>query len=371
MSSILGPAKGYVELLDEAILAQEEKDASKWAAFNPLRPSSAGECARKLAYRYEAYRGFAEYVSEKREPRVTRLLNLGHFIESHIIKEFRKVEGLSTKYMQQIVGLVEYEDGSRTEGSLDMAFQYNEFSGGVSDAKSKGDKFDAAFKTKWDKDAAAYAEMKSVTMVNDRFFWIPDLDAFLTELRDDFFRMNFYQLNVYVLSDFMRARNYDHASVIQYNKNDSRMREFRFAPSEKAYQAVKDKFTKIQANPDKPELIERERGLGSMSCSFCEHAKRCWPEVDTRQSFFDSLPPKKWPTNTSKLAGIGAELERKYESFKAATDMEALRKQVEEEMVTILREKEVDKIRFSDGKVYKLKFLKSPKPHYELRPSKA
>lgn len=367
----LGPDKGYIEMLDEALLKLEEEKALQGRAYNPLRPSSAGYCARKLAYQNQEWMKLAPYTAEVKKPSVIRLLNLGHFIESHIIQEFRKIKGLELKYMQQILGFLEYEDGELAEGSMDMGLKMAGFNGGAADAKSKGDKFSGYAASKWDQDGESYGKMASVERINEVFFKIPDLDAFLAELRDPFLKANFYQLNVYVNSPFLKERNYDHASVIQYNKNDSRMREFRFKPSQKAFEYVQDKFRRIKANAATPEVIEREHSLGSMSCSYCEYASRCWPEVDTKKAFYETLPTKNWPKNTSYLGDTGATLERMYKLYKEAESISESRELLAEDMVALMRTEQIELIKFNDGATYTIKFLKSPKPHYELRRTKA
>lgn len=370
-STPLGPDKGYVEMLDEALLKIEEEKAVQGRAYNPLRPSAAGYCARKLAYQNQEWLKLAPYTAEFKKPSVLRLLNLGHFIESHIIQEFRKIKGLELKYMQQILGFLEYDDGELAEGSMDMGMKAAGFNGGAADAKSKGDKFSGYMGSKWDQDSESYGKMNSVERVNELFFKIPDLDAFLEELRDPFFKANFYQLNVYVNSPFLQDRGYDHASVIQYNKNDSRMREFRFKPSKKAYEYVKDKFRRIKANAATPEVIEKEHTIGSMSCSFCEYAKRCWPEVDTKKAFYETLPSKNWPKDTRYLGETGVALERMYNLYKSAESIAESKDTLAEDMVALMRQEQVELVKFNDGATYTIKFLKTPRPHYELRRTKA
>lgn len=370
VSASLGPERGYIDILDEAILKVEEEQNKKGRTYNPLRPSSAGYCARKLAYQYQEFVGLAPFTTEEKQPNVIRLLSLGHFIESHIIKEFRKIEGMDLKYLQQTLGFIEYEDGTVGEGSMDLALQLKGYNGCVADAKSKGDKFSSYRATKWDQDGEAYGKMNSVEMVNERFFKIPDLDAFLAELLDPYLKANFYQLNIYATSKFLTDRKFDHASVIQYNKNDSRMREFRFRPSKSALNYVLDKFNTIKENPDKPEASKKEFNIGSMMCSYCEYASKCWPEVDTKKAFYATLPAKSWPKNAATMGDVGQVLERKYAALAEVSNTVELKATLEEEIVSILREQEIEKIRFSDGMVYTIKFLKSPRPHYELRRDK-
>lgn len=358
-----GPTEGYVEMLDEALVAGDQENQLKYRREkNPLRPSSSGECERKLAHMYREYLGLDPVTVEVRDAALVRLLDLGHWIESHILRQYRKVTGLNADvYNQQVVGVVEYEDGTITEGQIDMCFRVDgEDYLCVADAKSKKDKFSSFHRSSWDETAEAYAKMKSVEMVSDKFFYIPDLDAFLDELKDPFFAMNFYQLNGYIHSEFLQRRNADHGSIIQYNKNDSRMREFRFVPSKAAHQYVVDKYQNVKdLAPKDVQLTLKEFTHGSVKCAFCAYAPKCWPGINSKQEYFDTFPKKKWPTDTAKLGEVGETLEELFESYKMADEMTALKVEAEREICGQLDLHKIQKVRLADGSIYELKQLKT------------
>ena len=358
-----GPERGYVEMLDDALVADDAKNQLELrTAKNPLRPSSAGECARKLAYSYREFLGLEPVTVEEREARVVRIFDLGHHVETHILRLFRKVEGLNANvYTQQVVGVVEYDDGSLTEGSIDMCFTADGVAGlGVGDAKSKGDKFSSYQRSKWDEDAEKYNKMSSVEMVSDKYFYIEDLDAFLEELKDPFFAMNFYQLNSYIHSDFLQRRNADHGAIIQYNKNDSRMREFRFKPSHEAYQYVVEKFQDVkELAPKDAELVDKEFVHGSIKCAFCPYQTRCWPGIDSKQEFFNTFPKTKWPKKTAQLGDVGKTLEDLFESYQYGDEAAAIKSEAEAEIFLLMDKQKIQKLRLSDGSIYELKQLKS------------
>jgi hypothetical protein len=364
----LGPQQGYVEMLDEAILQHEVDEAAKGRTRNPLRPSSAGECARKLAYQYREFKGIDPNTVEDREANIVRLLDIGHYIERHIIQQFRKVKGADAKYLQQVLSFFEVDD-TWIEGSMDLGISSGEHKGSA-DAKSKGDKFSSYHKTKWDEDAETYANMRSVQAINEKLFYIDDLDAFLKELQDDYFKANFYQLNMYCCSDFLKSRGFDHGSILQYNKNDSRMREFRFRPSETVYKYVEDKFKRVHDLHLTPDEVERERKLGTSNCAFCVYKERCRPNLDAKEAYFATFPDKQWPRDTNRLGDAGAQLEQLYEVYKETASLIPVREQAEESIVHLMEQRKVKKVRFSDGAIFEIKFLKSPRPHFELRRAK-
>lgn len=384
MSEILGPAVGYVELLDASLTSKSKKDSTATRTSSPLRPSSAGQCARRLAYEFGEYRGLTQPNGEVRDAATARLLELGNSVEYHVIKLFQNLdmsalrtlipdlEVFKVSYKQQCVTITPLSDGSIVEGSLDLCFVSNKFKG-ILDVKSKKDKFSSWSSSNWSETGEKLAKMKSVEMVNDSFYWIADLPAFLDELKDPFLADNFYQLNLYATTDFIKERKFDHAAVLQYNKNDSRMRELRFKPSDEIAQYVKDKFAIVQESVDQrqdPESAPREAQLGSIRCAFCPFSRRCWGDASqARQEYFDTFPNRKWPRDTDRLP-IGQTIERLFESFTRAEKDAALAKEIEADICSLLDENKVQKIRLQDQSIWELKLLKSPKPHFELRRGK-
>jgi hypothetical protein len=367
--SIPGPPIGYVDILDISTVKKIEDDSKKFQ-YNPLRPSSSGKCSRELGYEFMQYRGYAEYNTEPLAPSTFRLFKLGHSIEYHLIQQLYFCEAFQVRYKQQTVSWEKLHDGSILEGSLDLVF-YSEKWKAIADVKSKKDRFSKSFKTDWEADSAKYAEMESVHKMTDTTFWIEDLEAFLEELRDPFFEANFLQLNLYANSDFIKDRGIDHGCILQYNKNDSRLREIRFKPSEKLAQKVIEKFKNVAATIDKdkdPTKLPRDYALGTSKCAFCNFKHVCRTE-DTLKPYFRTLPPKRWPKDTSEI-DVGKKLEKLYKEYKEHEASETKRKAIEQDMTKLLEEKEIRKVRFSTGEIYDVKFLKTPQPHYELRKGK-
>ena len=105
-----------VDLLDSA-LDDEAKEVTT-RTYNPMRPSSAGKCARALSFELQEYKGLAPVTLEERDGKVHRLLDLGHWLESHMIKfmyKLNKAYDLMVKYKQQVVTTMTLDDGTIIE----------------------------------------------------------------------------------------------------------------------------------------------------------------------------------------------------------------------------------------------------------------
>lgn len=371
---LLGPEVGYTDMLDYHIMEKAAKEAAGPKKFNPLRPSSSGQCGRKLAFEFNQFRGNASYSGEVRTAAVNRLLDFGHSVEYHLLKHFQGMEALQVKYKQAVVTFFPLENGQLIEGSIDFVL-WSEKHKAVGDVKSKGDKYSSWTKSKWDEDTEKLRRMKTVQTISDTAFWVDDLDAFLEELNDPFFSDNFIQLNGYANTEFLKQRGVDHAFILQYCKNDSRIREVRFRPSRTVYEKVEAKFKSVQRAIDDhqdPMLVPRDYKLGSIRCAFCPFSKECWgPAADARQDFFDTFPNKKWPQNTNRLEeAVGEKLEDLYKDYQELQDASADAEEVEARICSVLNDNKINKVRFENGDIYELKLLKNPRPHFVLRRSK-
>jgi hypothetical protein len=282
---LLGPPTGYTDILDGYLIEKERKAAEGPRRWNPLRPSASGHCARKLAYEFNEYRGNAKYPGEIKAPSVQRLLSLGHSIEWNILRFCDEVPEWQVKYKQQVLSFFKYSETEWVEGSLDFVLWSPEYKV-VGDVKSKGDraaKGKGWGRTKWDDMDDTLAKMSTVQRLSDTAFWVDDLPSFLDELDDPFFADNFIQLNMYANSDFLKERGVDHAFVLQSNKNDSRIREVRFRPSELVYEYVKTKYLSIADAIDRhkdPERVEREYSKSSIRCKYCPFKAMCWAKKE-------------------------------------------------------------------------------------------
>ncbi len=391
-NAILGPPVGYIDLLNHGTAENlaREKAEGKFYNKSPIRPSSAGKCARELYYETMQYSGRAQYETEPTSPELHRLFSLGHTIESHLIKQIESnLEMVEVRYRQQCLSFFRIEAekdkalSQWLEGSMDLCLWSKEWKCAI-DVKSKKDKHSSYHGSKWDEESEKYSKMKSVRVicepgVDNRgkekqpcSFWVEDLDAFLDELNDPYFAANFLQLNLYCNSEFLKSRGVDHAAIIQYNKNDSRLREVRFKPSVKLYNQVRAKFEGVIQAVDlnKPELAPKDYMLGSMKCAFCPFKAQCWNE-NTLRAWFKTFGEKKWPTDLDRLPeDIAQQLVALFSDFTNLETVEKDKARVEETITKLLVANEVSKLRLPDGNVYEAVHLKSPRPHIKLRRGK-
>jgi hypothetical protein len=380
-----GPEVGYVDLLNIATVESIEKDAT--IKRNPIRPSSAGLCTRELAYKLMEFTGQAAYDYPPITPEVHRVFSSGHALEYDLVRQFEKhcKEFFAVKYKQVPLDLFDFQAATRedlklwVEGSNDLCFIATEWKA-VVDIKTKKDKFSSWSESSWSELTEKLMEMKSVKTLSPTSFWVEDLPAFLEELADPFFEANFLQLNCYAHADFMKKRGIDHGVIVQYNKNDQRLREIRFRPNEALFEKVKAKFNEAIAAADagNPELAKRDHILGSMKCAFCDFKKVCWnaeasvDEVDPMKAWFKTLPPKFWARSIDYIADatIKDRLIAAHERYKEARHRKDELEKVEAEFAQAILDSKQYKVKFSKGEVYEARLLKSPKPHIALRRTK-
>lgn len=376
---LLGPPIGYTDLIDYEITEKltkenEGRKARTLPAFNPLRPSSAGNCARRLAYELMEYRGYATYEKPIQTPATYRLLELGRAIEYHVLRYFQLLKVVQQKYKQQTLSFFPVKRAGDlaeelVEGSCDFVFWSPKFKS-VGDVKSKKDKWSSGYKSGWDEEIARFQGFSSLVQLSDTAFYADDLEAFVSELGDDFFTDNFMQLNLYAMSPFLVERGIDHAFIYRYNKNDSRHLEIRFRPSAHLAKQVEDKFNRVSLAVDikTPNAISRDYHLGSMRCAFCPFTNECHGGENSLTAWFQTLPAKNWPEDIGKMKN--AELEKAFKKYDKLTSTDAERSRLESFIIKTMAESKTEKIRISPERIYELKYLKSPRPHFELRRGK-
>lgn len=377
--TILGPPVGYVDLLDHATTAKHTKEKEEGKTFQktPIRPSAAGACSRELYHELMMFSGRAQYDVEVMEPELHRLFSLGHSIEANLIKDMRTLlsDFIEIKYQQQVLSFC-YLNAKNDpklsqwlEGSLDMVFWSDKWKC-VADVKSKKDKFHSYHKTAWDDTTYKLKSMKSVQTISDCAFLVENLGEFLQELSDPFFEANFKQLNLYASSDFLKERGVNHAAIIQYCKNDSRLREIRFKPCDEVAKETIRKFQNVVTAVDenKPELAPKDYVLGSIKCAFCKFKKECWEKDDSLKAFFRTFPKKEWPTDTNRLGALGTTLDSMLSRYAGAEDEAKAQTKFEQDIVALLVKSNINKVRTESGLVYEVKKLKDS---IVLRRSKA
>ena len=390
MSNIPGPKFSYCDLLDHATeqssLKEQEDIKAGVVKHKVLRPSSSGKCSRELAYALLEQTGQMPYVEQEiRPPATTRLLSIGHAIEEHFIKQF-KVH--ASEFMQVINEQQEVKGfnvisnkfpdlTTQVTGSLDWLFM-TEDGKGIIDCKSKKNKFHAHFRDDWSATTDKLTSMKSVTPIagSQQGFYAENLSEFIKELDDPFFESNFYQLNFYCNTDWAKAQGINHGAIIQYNKNDSQIREIRFKPCPNVYEETRKRFQAAVDAADKGDvtIAPKNYNYGSIKCAFCPYKKLCWKDEsqDALQAYFDTnFHQKRWPEEIKKLnKDVAKELEECYSVVKEATNLAKDREKAEGVIVGFMLDNKLKKVKFKDDTVWELRYLKTAKPNYQLRRSK-
>lgn len=359
-----GPELGLIEILDFYTTELAKKESSqRQRTSNPLRPSSAGKCARELAFEYMIYLGDLEVPPVIEPPPVQRLLKLGHSLEYHMVSEFRKAfkeagGQVSIKYGQQVVRIMPMQNGGFLEGQIDGLFYAPDWRLLI-DYKTKKDKFSSFYSTNWEEDHAWLQE--SFHQISENSFYIEDLSAFVKKYRQSkpFLCYNFYQLNLYFheKSDFFAEAGVDACSLIYYNKNDSRMREIRFKPSREVYEETVNRMkTAEKAGLEKDiELAPREFTLGTIKCAFCNFQEMCWG-LDAKKEWYKTFPKKSWPIDSNRLP---PELESMYSEYLKLETAEEDKKALEFAMISLMETNRCWKVKFKDGRVYQIKDFKT------------
>jgi hypothetical protein len=285
---ILGPEWSYPTIINAYITEKRQKEAEGPRKWNPLRPSSAGHCTRKLAYEFMEYRGKAKYETRVIEPDIHRTFAMGHALEYNMIRDMEACDVFEVRYKQQTVEFFRVE-GEIFEGSVDLCV-FMKGSKGVIDWKSKKEKFVSKWESDWDEYNKLLPTLPYVKQIDEFGFYIEDLDVFIDDLKDPeglndpWLSDNFVQLNVYANSQFLIDRGVDHGSILQINKNKSKIREIRFKPSVKLFLETQTKFKMVIEAVDKksdPTAAPRDYEKDSYRCRYCDFRKTCW-EIKSR-----------------------------------------------------------------------------------------
>ncbi len=316
------------------------------------------------------FRGLAKYETEPNSASVHRLLNLGNAVERQLNYDmsdaFRHAPTpVDVKYKQQTLSFFKFTDGTWLEGNIDGVIVAEKWRILI-DIKSKADKYSQFYKSSWDE----FIEKLESTGHAKRFgtdaAFITDLEKFLACEQDVFFSNNLYQLNFYACNQFLQERGINLASVLQYNKNDSRLREIRFVPSQAVYEKTKEKFLRVQDDVDTTGQViglSKEYLLGSQKCGFCPFRRECWPEDDAMKTYFKTLPSKSWAKDLDRLPkSVQEELDPLFSIYHKLQEQGKSMEKVEADIVKVMNEAKVYKIKLNESQIYRTKRLKSGGP---------
>lgn len=337
------------KIWNERLYRQEPYKGGKLDRF-PLSPSQIGKCALALGRNVSHYLGIADYPrgAGSTTPRLQRVFARGHLLEEALVEDFEKQAGLKVQDRQKEVVLLTLPDGRRIKGNIDGNVYHDGMKVTV-DFKSKGARYAGNFA---DSIQQFFEEMKETGLVeefNENAYFITDPKGLFHRLSlDEFFVDYLLQLNSYGV-----VENSDYVTLYYENKNTCANYEVKWEPNAYLFEYAVRKLRYIytQVTTAGAESIQKEYQLGSARCRLCEYNELCYGAY---------TPP------VSKVSGIlPADLESFY--------LNATRRDVqrsEEEVLKYMQEKDLTHVELSNGTTYERKWLKTPKPHYELRLTK-
>lgn len=358
------------KLVDEGITNAVKKEFEEYNARKgdryPLSPSGIGKCGLKLARDLAHFAGVTQHprLEGSRTPKLQRVFDRGHLLELALVDDFSKYTKLQLRQRQQRVHLFDVSQGESTqaiEGDVDGLVVCKER--GVKilvDFKSKGAYYSAGFS---DSISEFFESLKESGQVEEHkdaghnCYIIKDAwELFQIIPLDEFFVDYLHQLNSYAFSDWFARTGVDFVALYYENKNTCQNYEVRWVPNRRLFEFAKKKFQYIYSTvlTKGPESVEREFVVGSARCRLCEYTELC-----------NGKAPEK--PYDKKSGVVDKRLE---ESYKKGLIQLKMMEKAEQEILLEMEKKGLTHIQTDGGIVYERKYLKSPKPHYELRLSK-
>lgn len=359
-----------VKMMDEGVQKEIDNEVRIWNTRTwagtelerfPLSPSQFGKCALALARNLSHYLGSGDYPrnSDYLKPRTKRIFARGHLLESALIEDMEKYTPLRIQHKQARVRLFSLSGEHHVEGNIDGLAVHEE--AGVKilvDYKSKGAFYSSAFN---DSIAEFFQEMRQTGLVEEfhpNSFLITDVKALFDIMRlDDFFVDYLLQLNGYAFAGDVEKPRVDFVALYYENKNTCGNYEVRWVPRRELFDYAKTKMQYVYdtVRSQGAEAVPKDFQLGSSRCKLCDHNERCWGKYEPKP-------------NTNRVLGrLDDTLDR---ALRAAQREHHVVARVEDEVLQYMERNSLTHITTNDGLTYERKFLKSPKPHYELRLSK-
>lgn len=356
------------KLIDDGITKEIAKEFEEYNSRKgdryPLSPSGIGKCALKLARDVAHHHGIASYPrnAESRAPKLQRVFNRGHLLESALIDDMEKYTHLKFKQRQQRVHLFDVQselNGQRlsqaVEGDID-GLAVCDISGAkiLVDFKSKGAFYSAGFSDSISEFFGNLLQTGFVEDLGNNCYMIKDVYGLFQLLPlDDFFVDYLLQLNSYAFSDWFRRTGVDGVALYYENKNTCANYEVRWVPSEQLFEFAKNKLQYVfnTTLKDGPEAVPRDFSQGSVRCRLCDYNELCNGKEEVKPS----------------VRVVGRVDEAMEKSYQLGIVERKRGDKVASEILLEMERKGLTHITMSDGITYERKFLKSPKPHYELR----
>ena len=351
-----------IKLMDEGVKKEIENESRVWNEHlylteeykgteldrYPLSPSQFGKCALALSRNLSHYTSHSEYPrsGEHITPRVSRIFKRGHLLESALIEDIEKYTPFKVVDRQKRVTVFTLNDGTAITGSIDGIAVSPKGVRILLDFKSKGAFYSAGFQDSIQQFFAELQQTGLVEEIGDTSYYITDPKGLFDLISlDEFFVDYLLQLNSYG-----HAEQCDFVSLYYENKNTCANYEVRWVPNADLVDYCKTKMQFVYDSKADPESVPKEFQLGSARCRLCEHNERCWGKYE----------PK------SNRVAVAALPEEMAEELDQNIIHEIAMNKTMEEVLQYMAKKDLTRVTTKNG-TYERKFLKSPKPHYELR----
>lgn len=344
----------------------------------PLSPSQIGKCALALGRNLSHYLGIFSYprAADALAPRTKRIFNRGHLLEDALIQDFAKYTDLKVVRRQRRVRLPFALGGGKRhiEGSIDVEFEAPDGTSILTDMKSKGAYYSAAFNDSISETFQGYRETGLVSEFAPNSFLISDALAFFNVISlDDFFVDYLLQLNSYGFSidvETGEQLHFDFCSLYYENKNSCQNYELRWKPHPGLMQFAQEKFEYIYnnvrlaagehkaTNGEVPfevilmDKIPKEFSLGTARCKLCDHKELCYGVFD----------PATKPA-THKMGALDPELDKK---LVGSISQEQLTDRIKQDVLQAMAQQDATHIETSNGICYERKWYKTEKS-YKLK----
>lgn len=364
-----------VKLMDDGVQKDLDRETQVWNTRSwkgteydrfPLSPSQIGKCALALGRNLSHYLGRGDYPRDATaiSPRTKRIFARGDLLEDALIADVGGKTALKPIDLQRRVRLFTVShDGSShpIEGNIDSVLVSPAGVKILTDYKSKGAFYSAGFS---DSISQFFEELRTTGLVEvlheskdkvPQTFLITDAKALFDMMKmEEFFIDYLLQLNSYAFAEGVEV---DFVALYYENKNTCANYEVRWVPHRELFEYAQKKFQYIYSTvlSEGAESIPKEFSLGTARCRLCDYNERCYGKYEPGP-------------NPNKVYGtLDPDLDR---ALRAAQREHHIVAKVEDTVLAKMAELGLTHAQTSDGLTYERKFLKSPKPHYELRLSK-
>jgi hypothetical protein len=153
----------------------------------------------------------------------------------------------------------------------------------------------------------------------------------------------------------------DFVSLFYENKNTEAYYEIRWIPDVSLFEYVQKKYRYIWDSvwsEGGAESVPKEYSYGSTRCFLCKYNNTCYPKAKET---------KNAPQASTQVGKLDETLDK---AFTGVIHEEFIHSKVRDEILAYMQQKDLESVVLSNGLKYMRKYLKSPKPHYELRLTK-